>query len=103
MFFVLPPESAAVDKEAVVRVVRDDLGQGPWFSGLARSHLARPASGCRVEEKDTIVFIVREDAIEMTIVVEINMAETDDFLAVLQDPHPAHRQSTQLPAFCNLC
>ena len=41
--FVLPPEMAGVDEEAVVRAVPDDLRQGPGLAGLAGHDLAGPA------------------------------------------------------------
>ncbi len=41
--FVLPPEVARVDEEAVVGAVADDLGQGAGLAGLAGHDLASPA------------------------------------------------------------
>ena len=70
----------------------DDLGQGTRLAGLAGHDLPRPALVRRIVEVDAVVLIVREDDVEVAVLVEVDEAKPG-VAALLVDEACPGRQS----------
>ena len=65
--------------------LRDDLRQGARLAGLARHDLAGPALVAGSNRKMPYSSSFEKTTIDMTVLVDIDVAEADDLLAVLGD------------------
>src|SRR5437868_2881079 len=85
--FVLPPEAARMDEEAVVGAVFDDLGQGTGLAGLASKDLPVPAHLLRLEQCDAVFLVVGDNKVGMTVLVQVD-EPVRGFLSLLTDDIP---------------